>query len=242
VYAAGSPRDLPHINDTHHARVAFIMTRPANVEPADGNLSVPSVIMKGDTITISGSAKGNPGPGVAIWIIGAPGSGTAGYADQVIVHPDSTGSYSLVLDRATTGLEDGRFHVVVQHPMQNNVFDITLANNTAGTKTDAWVLNRMLRDNNNPDGTRVFKIRGAGSLQGNDAYEALVQVFIDPVADDSIAIYPSTVGSTGSGDAGPVQQNRVPETQYQMTGGQSGKPAGSGTVLDQVFGFFSGIF
>jgi len=243
VFAAGSPRDLPHINDTHYARVAFIMTRPANIESPNGNLSVPpSVVMKGDKITISGTAKGNPGPGVAIWIIGAPGSGTTGYANQVIVHPDSTGAYSLDLDRATARLEEGRFHVVVQHPMQNNVFDIYFANVTAGDALDGWVLNRMLKDNNNADGIRVFKIRGAGCLQGNDAYEALVQVFEDPSVDDTIAIFPSTVNPTRSNDTVPGQQNRVPETQNPLTGDQHKKTAGSGNPLDQLFGFLSGIF
>ncbi|MFA5269100.1 MAG: hypothetical protein WC379_14120 [Methanoregula sp.] len=246
VYAAGLPRDLPHINDTHYASVAIIMTRPANIESPEGNLSPPSVVMRGDTITISGTAKGNPGPGVAIWIIGSPVFGTAGmtagYADQVIVHPDSTGSYSLDLDKATARLEEGKFQVVVQHPMQNNVFDIYLANNTSGTTTDAWVLNRMLKDNNNADGIRVFKIRGAGSLQGTDAYEALVQAFEDPAVDDNIVIFPSTVNPTGSVDTVPVQQDQILKTQYMGTGGQNGKPAGSGTILDQVFGYLSGIF
>ena len=242
VFAASSPRDLPHINETHYARVSFIMTRPANIESPGGNLSVPSVVMQGNNITISGTAQGNPGPGIAIWVIGAPASGKAGYANQFIVHPDSTGSYSLDLDRASTGLEEGKFHVVVQHPMQNNVFDIYLANTTAGDTTDAWVLNRMLRDNNNTDGTRVFKIRGAGSLQGDDAYEALVQVFEDPSVDDTIVIFPSTVNPTGSGDTAPGPQTPVPEPQNTLTNGQNTKTAGSGNLLDQIVGFLSGIF
>lgn len=243
VFAAGSPRDLPHINDTQYARVAFIMARPANIESAAGNLSVPpSVVMKGDKITISGTAQGSPAPGVAIWVIGAPGSDKAGYANQFIVNPDPAGSYSLDLDRATTGLEEGRFHVVVQHPMENNVFDICLANSTAGDTTDAWVLNRMLRDSNNPDGTRVFKIQGAGSLQGDDAWEALVQVFVDPAVDDSIVIFPSTVNPAGSGDTVPGQQDQTRETPAPLAGGQDTKTTGSGSLLDQVFGFLSGIF
>ena len=242
IYAASKPRDLPHINNTQFANVSLMMMRPANIESHEGYLSLPpSVVRKADTITISGTAKGNPGPGVAVWIIGAPVSGAAGYADQLIVHPDSTGSYSLVLDRATARLEEGKFHVVVQHPMQNNVFDIFLANTTAGNPADAWVLNRMLKDSSNADGTRVFKIRGAGSLQGNDAYEALVQVFEDKTVDDNIVIFPSTVNSPGSGGTEPVQQDQVPTTQYLVTGGERGNPAGSGNLLDQVFGFLSGM-
>jgi len=243
VYAAGSPRDLPHINDTQYAKIALFMMRPANIESWNGSLSLPpSVVMKGDTITIAGTAKGSPGPGVAIWIIGAPGPGTAGYADQVIVHPDSTGSYSLELDRATARLEEGRFHVVVQHPMQNNVFDIYLANYSAQYTTDGWVWNRMLKDSNNPDGTKIFKLTGPGSLQGDDAYLALVQVFEDPTVDDNIVIFPSTVNPPGSGDTVPVQQNQILKIPYGVTGGERGNPAGSGNLLDLVSGFLSGIF
>lgn len=225
IYAASTPRDFSHINNTHHARTDVIMMRPANIEPANGNLTVPSVVMKGDTITISGTVKGNPVPGVAIWIIGAPGSGMAGYADQVIVQPDSTGSYSLDLNTAPARLEEGKFHVIVQQPMQNGVFDIYLGK-------DGWVWNRMLKEND-ANGTKIFRIQGPGSLQGNDAYEALVQVFIDPAVDDTIAIFPSTVGPIGSGDTG---------TENQLTGDQNRKIAKPVNLLDQAWGFLSGLF
>jgi len=43
-------------------------------------------------------------------------------------------------------------------------------------------------------------------------------------------------------DTVPVQQDQILKTQYMGTGGQNGKPAGSGTILDQVFGYLSGIF
>jgi hypothetical protein len=230
VFAASSPRDLPHINETHYAKVAFVMARPANIEPADGNLSRPSVVMTGDRITISGTAKGNPGVGVAIWIIGAPGSGRAGYADLVLVLTDSTGFYSLDIDGAAAGLEEGRYHVIVQHPMQNNVFDICLANVTAGNSLDGWVLNRMLTDNN-AEGTRIFKIRGAGSLQGDDAYEALVQAFEDPAVDDTIAIFPSTVNPTGSAVNSP-EENAVTPPRKGFSDTES--PAGPAFEIDTI--------
>jgi len=242
VVAASAPRDLSHINDTHYAKLDFIMKRPANIDSPEGNLSEPSVVMKGTTITISGTATGSPGPGVAIWVIGAPGSGTAGYADQVMVRPDATGSYSLDLDRAATGLREGAFHVIVQHPGKNNVLDISVENTSAAGAKDTWVINRMLTDTDNANGTKIFKIRGAGSLQGNDAYEALVQVFEDPAVDDTIVIAPLPAATaTGSGETGTGQQNGMPETQKTLPGGQDNTPAGSGSLLDQVWGFFSGI-
>jgi hypothetical protein len=220
------------------------MKRPANIDSPESYLSMPLVAMQGNNITIFGKAKGNPGPGVAIWIIGAPGSGMAGYANQVIVQPDSTGFYSLDLDSAATNLQEGRYHVVVQHPGKNNVLDIYLANVTADGATDAWVLNRMLKDNNDANGTKIFKIHGAGSLQGSDAYEALVQVFEDPAVDDNIVIAPASPAatSTGSSNNETRPQNNVLETQTTQTGGQNNTTAGSGSLLDQVWGFLSGIF
>jgi hypothetical protein len=243
VFAASTPRDFSHINDTHYAKVAFIMKRPANIDSPEGNLSVPSVVRQGNKITISGTAKGNPYPGVAIWVIGAPVPDTAGYANQFIVQPDSTGFYSLDLDSASARLEEGRYHVVVQHPMQNNVLDIYLDGNTPGNTKDGWVWNRMLTSNNDANGTKIFKALGPGSLQGDDAFEALIFAFEDPVVDDIIAIAPlSTATPTGSGNSVPGLQNRDSETQNPLTGEQDNKTAGSGSLLDQVWGFLAGIF
>jgi hypothetical protein len=236
VVAASAPRNLSHINDTHYAKLDFVMKRPANIDSPNGNLSEPSVVTKGNTVTISGTATGSPGSNVAIWIIGAPGSGTAGYADQVVVRPDATGSYSLDLDRAATSLQDGAFHVVVQHPGKNDLLDIFVENNSAAGAKDAWVINRMLTDTENANGTRIFKIRGAGSLQGNDAFEALVQVFEDPAVDDTIVIAPlPAVIATGSGE------NGTPEIPKTLPGGQDNTPGGSGSLLDRIGSFFFGF-
>jgi len=210
--------------------------------PGD-NLTQPSVVLQGDRLTISGTAKEDPRPGVAIWIIGSPVHGTGGYADQVVVRPDPTGFYSLDFDKASVRLGDGVYHVVVQHPMQNNALDIYLAGNTSGTAEYGWVRNRMLSQKNDIIGTRIFRALGPGSLQGDDACEALIAAFNDPTVDDVIAVSPSlALGTTGSGTPAPVQQTLVPETPVQLMSGQTIKTAGSGTLLDQVWGFLSGIF
>jgi hypothetical protein len=273
VYAASTPQDVSHINSTHFNRVSFIMAPPKGmVRPVTAALStgsdvsgatdqserqtisrgdilpMPFVGRKGNTITISGTAKGNPQPGVAIWVIGAPDYSMekAGYANQVVVRPDSTGFYSLNIDAAAANLREGNYHVIVQHPMQNNVLDIYLTGNTTGDATDGWVWNRMLDQNHDANGTQIFKVRGPGSLQGDDAYEALIQAFKDPGVDDVIAIAPSSVVTTtrppvvtltptGSSDKVPGQQNTP-------AGGHPGKTTGSGNLLDQIFGFLSGIF
>lgn len=266
VYIASAPHDLPHIDSTRYTKFSFMMKKPANApattvtstgsnaaattsrtesgitSPGD-NLTSPSVAIHGDKLTISGTAKGNPRPGVGIWIMGTPGNGTAGYANQFVVQPDSTGFYSLDLDDVTARLGDGNYHVVVQHPMKNNALDIYLAGTAPGDAKYGWVWNRMLSQNNDGNGTKIFRALGPGSLQGNDAYEALVFAFNDPVVDDVIAVSPSlTIKTTGSGDTVPAQQTRVLATPSPLTGGQTKKTAGSGNLLDRVWDFLSGIF
>lgn len=210
--------------------------------PGD-NLTSPSVVLHGDILTISGTAKGNPRPGVGIWILGSPGNGTAGYASQFVVQPDAAGYYSLDLDGAAANLGDGIYRVVVQHPMENNALDIYLARTTPGDAKSGWVWNRMLSQNNDANGTKIFRVLGPGSLQGNDACEALVFAFREPVVDDVISVSPSlTIKTTGSGSAVPVQQARVLATPGPLTGEQTTKTAGSGNLLDRVWGFLSGFF
>jgi hypothetical protein len=171
--------------------VSVITTRPESATSPGDLLTPPSIVKQGNKITISGTAKGNPGPGVGIWIIGVPacvpGSCRGGYTNQFVVQPDSTGFYSLDLDTATTNMEKGNYHVIVQHPGKNEVLDIYLVTNTAGGSTDGWVYNKMLTGNNDAHGTRIVKILGAGSLQRDNAFDALVQGFRESGVDDIIA-------------------------------------------------------
>ena len=274
VYAASTPRDLPHINSTHFDRISFLMLPPKDmIQPitaarsTGGDVSgatdqserqavsmsdilpLPSVVRKGNTITISGTAKGNPQPGVAIWVIGAPdySADVAGYANQFVVHPDSTGFYSLDIDTSAANLKEGNYHVIVQHPGKNNVLDLDLIiTNTSGDSQDGWVWNKMLTQDNNANGTRIFKILGAGSLQGNDAYEAFIEGFKDSGVDDIIAIAPSPTATTALLPTDTVtsteSREKVPGQQNPLTGEQNKKTNGSDNLLDQVWGFLSGIF
>jgi hypothetical protein len=259
LFAASTPRDIPHINDTYSDRLSFLMLPPKDpalraametaaaggsaTGDANDNITPPSVVMQGGKMTIACTANGNPDPGIAIWVIGAPAPGTAGYANRFIVHPDSAGAYSLDLDTAATGLEAGNYHVVVQHPMQNKNFDICLAGNTAGDDGYGWVMSGIPGQDCGTNGTRIFRILGPGCLQGEDAYEALAEAFNDPTVDDIIASTPSpAVTSTGSGSNNPGPQDQSRETPAPVTGGQTSNTAGSGTLLDQILGFLSGFF
>jgi PGF-CTERM protein len=147
-----------------------------------------STVAKGDKIFITGTAEGQPSSGVAIWIMGK------NYASRntEAVNSDSSFKFEILQD-TTRGLTSGQYFIVVQHPMQNNQFDIDLeADNPAllasgrltGLMGFVHVMNRML-GNTTLGGSKIFLINGPGSLQGSDAAEALVQGINDPNVDDT---------------------------------------------------------
>ncbi len=132
-----------------------------------------STVAQGDRVYITGIAEGKPSVGVQVWILG---KNKAVLATQS-VNSDSTFSYEIT--RATTSnWAPGQYFVVAQHPMQNNIFDVY--------KNGDNVFNMQLGKSTNPTtGTQVFALLGAGSLQGSDAAEALVQAINDANVDDT---------------------------------------------------------
>jgi hypothetical protein len=208
--------------------------------------------VNGDIVTVSGIARNKPSPGVGIWIIGTPVNGnfTAVYANQFVAKTDAAGSYSLDVDTKGS-IRDGSFYVVVQHPMVNDILDISIANDTAGGTEDRWVINTIVAMSGGTGSARLFKIGGPGSLMGADTYEALVSAFSDPMVDDRFVTYPvqtatpvrasTAAASTVTYTTEPTQQNLVPAMQGQVTGGKNQEPAGSGSMLNQVIAFFSGL-
>ncbi len=114
--------------------------------------------MQGKKITISGISRGGQASETAIWVFGP------GYSDRFIVNPDSTGSYSMVIDTATTRLDEGNYHVVVQHPGLDRIFDVTMNGD--------YIRNSVTSSD-------IFRFRGSGRLTGDEAYGALLQVLGD---------------------------------------------------------------
>ncbi len=138
-----------------------------------------STVAKGDRLYLTGTAEGQP-HSVAVWVLG---KNFAVRAEET-VNSDSTFEYE-IKQEVTKGLYSGQYFVVVQHPMQNDVFDIDSPG--LGTATgDVYVFNYALGESNAALGQiSIFKIQGAGSLQGSDAAEALVQGINDPNVDDT---------------------------------------------------------
>ena len=140
----------------------------------------PATISKGVPFTVSGFAEGIP-PNVQIWILGK------NYYSKAIESVNSDAWYKYVVSQEVTSrLESGQYFVIVQHPMENNTFDIDVSGDYV----------RSLQLNN---GTNLFRISGPGSLQGSDAAEALIAAFSDPNnGDDTYTVIPLFIRDMGT--------------------------------------------
>ncbi|MFA6332736.1 MAG: YcdB/YcdC domain-containing protein [Methanoregula sp.] len=270
IHAAGAPRDLAHINNTHSDTVSFLKLSPENTGMPTGMIAStgsnepiiitrperhsisnndilppPSVVREGNRIRISGTVKGNPPPELVIWttewdpdpVHGGGGSGW-GY-----VSPDPSGNYfTYIIDSsAISRIEAGNYHVVVQHPMQNKVFDISPNTNGNEAGMNSWIWNRMLNGNNDTKGTKIFMMYGPGGLQGDNSYQALIEAFKDPSVDDIIAIAPSLsatpAGVTMTETPRSVIVNNTEETAIAQTGdgfSRAGPAAGPSFEVDSI--------
>ena len=171
IYAVSQPYDKDNLANAAYGTVSIIIKKPFVSATASQ-----STVAKGDRIYITGTAEGQPS-NVQIWILGKNYYAVAAEA----VNSDASFKYE-VRQETTRGLASGQYFVVVQHPMQNNRFDVTTVTDTA---YNTWVENLMLIDTTTKSPTRIFKLGGAGSLQGSDAAEALVQGINDANVDDT---------------------------------------------------------
>jgi trimeric autotransporter adhesin len=161
IYGVSKPVDKTELQNAAYATVSVIIKKPYVSATSKGTVA------KGDKILITGVAEGNPSQGVMVWIFGK------NYAKQYTQTIESDGTYEYEIPGAETNtMSSGQYFVVVQHPMQNGVFDIVVNGD--------YIKNMVLNE-----GTDIFKLYGSGSLQGSDAAEALVQAISDPNIDDT---------------------------------------------------------
>jgi len=162
VYAVSTPNDKSHLQDSSYATVSISIKKPF----VSAKVSQPN-IAKGDRVFVEGTAEGDPSSGVQIWILGK------NYVKIVTQSVDSDSTYKYEMTQGdTSDMASGQYFIVVQHPMQNGVFDIY--------RDGDFVINNELGS-----GTSLFKLTGSGSLQGSDAAEALIQAINDPNIDDT---------------------------------------------------------
>jgi PGF-CTERM protein len=176
VYAVSQPNTKDNLENAAYGTVSIIIKKPFVSATASQ-----STVAKGDRIYITGTAEGDPSS-VQIWILGKNKylKGTES------VNSDASFKYE-VRQETTRDLASGQYFVVVQHPMQNNRFDVDTIGtyNTNDVNNDFWVYNLQLTDVATGAYTKIFKLGGAGSLQGSDAAEALVQGINDANVDDT---------------------------------------------------------
>ncbi|OPX61567.1 MULTISPECIES: serine/threonine-protein kinase [unclassified Methanoregula] len=215
VYAVNSPRDADNLATAVYDSVALNFSShflTATVRPADA--------AQGDIIRISGIATGNPNPGIAVWIIGPE------YSDRAVVSPDEKNAYSLELDSATTHLLNGTYHVFVEHPSQNDLFDFDLNGD--------YVFNNKIRSN-------IFTFRGNGRLYGEAAYTAFFAALKGPRTDDIIVPLSFTLGtrpvtSIAASGTSPPAESTIPagnvtgENATPVVSGTPAGPAGTGSL------------
>jgi PGF-CTERM protein len=176
IYAVSQPNDRAHLENAAYGTVSIIIKKPFVSATASQ-----STVAKGDRIYITGTAEGDPNS-VMIWILGKNKYIKA----TETVNSDASFKYE-VRQGVTKNLYSGQYFVVVQHPMQNSMFDVNTVGvyNIDDTTNDLWVYNLQLKDVVTGAYSKIFKLGGAGSLQGSDAAEALVQGINDANVDDT---------------------------------------------------------
>jgi PKD repeat protein len=180
--------DLNNTNiDDRYTRLKFTVGESSGWGTGDP-LSVnvqPPVIDRGENLVILGTA--NPVPyEVAVWILG---KNTVVY-DIVDVKPDSSFEY-LISDAETRELTDGKYSVVIQHPMANNLFDV-YPSSLGGYPFRSVVGRYPIQGSEN----LLFTLRGPGSLSSPDSLKALVNDLRNPNIDDRFKHVEFQIGST----------------------------------------------
>jgi hypothetical protein len=128
-----------------------------------------STIAQGDKFFITGTATGNPFPGVAIWIFGE------NHFSREIVKVNSDSSFSYEIKREVTKkMKPDQYFVVVEHPMQDNKFDVGVIGKSVGVP---------IVGEGKPLSVELFPINDLGSLHGMEAAEAVIDA-INSGSDD----------------------------------------------------------
>jgi hypothetical protein len=144
-------------------------------EPVGSPSSNTVTIANGDSVMIHGIATGHPRNGLQLWII----SHNYLKVTTLAVNDDNTYLYELK-PADTQNLAPGQYFFLVQHPMMNSQFDIIY------DRASGKIINKQLGHGN---GMEIFTISGAGSLQGPDSAQALVNAIGSQNIDDTFATY-----------------------------------------------------
>jgi len=181
IYATSQPSSAKSedLSKVAYGTVSIIIKKPFISATASQ-----STVAQGDAVFITGTAQGQPAPGIMVWILGK------NYANIATQSVNSDGSFSYEIKKENTkNLYAGQYFIVAQHPMQNNRFDVYPTDTTGrsivtGVNTATMVYTAD-QANYNTDPSIDFKLSGASSLQGSDAAEALIEAINSANVDDT---------------------------------------------------------
>ena len=196
IYAVSNPRNAMPENQmyTLSANFTLELKKPfvtASVQPITYVKDDPEQFNP-KPLHIRGVATGSPTVGIQCWILGENYAVTI----QNGISYNTSYDYTLTPERLSS-LAPGKYFVAVQHPMENNQFDIY--------RNGDMVFNKQLGRSINPIGTMIFSLLGAGSLKSSEAAEALVQAINDPNIDDTCVTLSFWIAENGT--APPVEDS-----------------------------------
>ena len=174
IYAVSAPLDANNLN-VIYANYTFLIKDPFITASADPAVAIRenSGLLPTKSLFIRGVATGSPQMGVAMWMLGP------NFANRWSTNVNPDGRYEFELINGTIlSMTPGRYHVIVQHPMRNQVFDIALC---AGSMTQVCNLQQA---SGVWGGQSIFTILGMGSLNSEEAYQALLNAIGDVANDD----------------------------------------------------------
>lgn len=174
VYAVAQPVTKDDLGDNKYATTGITLKSAFITATASG-----ATIAKGDKLTISGTAQGNPSS-VNVWIFGKNFRDLAKSASV-----ESDGSFEYKLESGETkDLTAGQYFVVVQHPMYNG-FDVWASGTTL---TGNGIVDVNLANLPASDAATAL-VNALDSPNVDDTYTKLTfvvqepQIFIDPIGD-----------------------------------------------------------
>ena len=161
IYAVSGPKPITSLDGSSYGSIILPLASP----PLTLSVS-PAIIKPGQEIAISGVVQGTPSMGVLIWIFGEEFTSVV----SAPIHENGTYQY-LIPDSTTAGMATGEYHVLVQHPMGNDIFDVI-------RQGDAVIGTSPV------PGTTLFTLQGEGSLTGEEATQALAAALDNAAIDD----------------------------------------------------------
>ncbi|MDK2989944.1 MAG: hypothetical protein PWR16_1473 [Methanoculleus sp.] len=168
IYAAAEPQGRNDLSGVKYDSVSVQLRSGFITATTSG-----ATVAKGDDLTISGTAQGNPDDGVRIWIFGKNYYGAENELNVITANVESDGSFEED-NIDTSNLASGQYFVVVQHPMASG-FGVV-----PGSDADSNSIFRLGADGN----PTVFVANLVG-LQASEAANALITALDSPYVDDT---------------------------------------------------------